>query len=415
MFQKSKRRICTIIMLVLVVMWVTTLNIIYLTTYRKVNQENQEMMQIYASAYDTHGLPKDQTSHVESGTPPKDPEEKENDNDLTHRYQVSTFFAVIFDRDGEVKEYLNQPTSDMTDDELQSWAKTLLSGSKKYGVNGNIVYYITMGTDYTMVTMMDNSVAGAAVDTLLKYMVIFGSIVLIILLIISTLLANWVVRPMEKGYEKQKIFVADAGHELKTPISTIDANLAILEREFGDNKWLGNIAYENSRMSIMVHQLLDLARIESVKAVPEEVDFGRIILSAALPFEAKAYENGCTLDYAIDDNLKLQGDKMQLEKLVSILIDNALEHCTGSVVRIISQRTRKGVKFTVSNQGAVIPESEREKIFERFYREDKSRSGEKGHYGLGLAIARAIVESHKGRIWVECENGWVSFCVYLYL
>lgn len=413
MFQKSKRRIRTIIMLVLVVMWVTTLNIIYLTTYRKVNQENQEMMQIYASAYDTHGLPKDQTSHVGSGIPPKDLEEKENDNDLTHRYQVSTFFAVIFDRDGEVKEYLNQPTSDMTDDELQSWAKTLLSGSKKYGVNGNIVYYITMGTDYTMVTMMDNSVAGAAVDTLLKYMVIFGSIVLIILLIISTLLANWVVRPMEEGYEKQKIFVADAGHELKTPISTIDANLAILEREFGDNKWLGNIAYENSRMSVMVHQLLDLARIESVKAVPEEVDFGHIILSAALPFEAKAYENGCTLEYVIDDNLKLQGDKMQLEKLVSILIDNALEHCTGSVVRIISQRTRKGVKFTVSNQGAVIPESEREKLFERFYREDKSRSGEKGHYGLGLAIARAIVESHKGRIWVECENGWVSFCVYL--
>lgn len=413
MFQKSKRRIRTIIMLVLVVMWVTTLNIIYLTTYRKVNQENQEMMQIYASAYDTHGLPKDQTSHVGSGIPPKDPEEKENDNNLTHRYQVSTFFAVIFDRDGEVKEYLNQPTSDMTDDELQSWAKTLLSGSKKYGVNGNIVYYITMGTDYTMVTMMDNSVAGAAVDTLLKYMVIFGSIVLIILLIISTLLANWVVRPMEEGYEKQKIFVADAGHELKTPISTIDANLAILEREFGDNKWLGNIAYENSRMSVMVHQLLDLARIESVKAVPEEVDFGHIILSAALPFEAKAYENGCTLEYVIDDNLKLQGDKMQLEKLVSILIDNALEHCTGSVVRIISQRTRKGVKFTVSNQGAVIPESDREKLFERFYREDKSRSGEKGYYGLGLAIARAIVESHKGRIWVECENGWVSFCVYL--
>ena len=412
-------------MLVLVAVWGLTLGIIYFTTYTKVNRENQEMMQIYADAYDSHGLPREELGasgreqhkeEREKGLPP-DTEAVQEDSGLTHRYEVSTFFAVIFDKEGNVKEYLNQSTSDMTDDELMERAHALLGGAANYGVTGNIVYYITSGDDYVMVTMMDNSVAGAAINTLLHYMLLFGGLSLLVLLILSAVLANWVVGPLAEGYEKQKIFISDAGHELKTPISTIGANLELLQREIGENKWLDNIAYENKRMSVMVHQLLELARIEHAPVSVENVDFSRTAMAAILPFEAKAFEEGITLEYEIEDGLRVMGDVENLEKLLSILIDNAISHSMDGAdkkaIHILAEKTKKEVHVTVANRGEEIPPEDRERIFERFYRTDPSRSGGQGHYGLGLAIAKSIVSAFGGKIWITCKDGWVMFHVWL--
>lgn len=412
-------------MLVLVAVWGLTLGIIYFTTYTKVNRENQEMLRIYADAYDSHGLPREELRDPQEKTEPDetgknlppDKESAQEDEELTHRYEVSTFFAVIFDKEGNVKEYLNQSTSEMTDSELQDWAHSLLDGMQDYGVKGNIVYYITAGDDYTMVTMMDNSVAGAAINTLLHYMLLFGGLSLLVLLILSAVLANWVVKPLAEGYEKQKIFISDAGHELKTPISAIGANLELLQREIGKNKWLDNITYENRRMSVMVHQLLELARIEHVPVSIENVDFSRTAMAAILPFEAKAFEEGITLDYEIEDGLHVMGDVQNLEKLLSILIDNAISHSMDGAdekaIHISAEKTKKEVHVTVANRGEEIPPEDRERIFERFYRTDPSRSGGQGHYGLGLAIAKSIVSAFGGKIWITCKDGWVMFHVLL--
>lgn len=164
---------------------------------------------------------------------------------------------------------------------------------------------------------------------------------------ISVVLSGWVVKPMEKGYEKQKEFISDAGHELKTPISTIAANLELLKRETGENRWLDNIAYENERMS------------------------------AILPFEAKAFEKGILLEYEIQEKLIAKGEKHQLEKLVSILVDNAISHGIAedgaNIVKIAANGEKGEVHFIVSNRGKPISREERERLFDRFYREDKAR------------------------------------------
>ena len=424
MFRQSKRRIRAVMMLVLFTMWGATLLIIYFTTYTKVNEENQEMLKIYADAYDTHGLPKDEqpdfsekSQFNEENSIPPEKETKTGEDELTHRYEVSTFFAVIFDKNGAVKEYKNQSASGMTDTELIVWAQTVLDNSVNYGVSGNIVYYITTGDDYIMVTMMDNSVAGAAINTLLRYMVLFGGLSMAVLMVLSVILSGWVVKPMEKGYEKQKEFISDAGHELKTPISTIAANLELLKRETGENRWLYNIAYENERMSAIVRELLDLARLENTQMQIEDVDFGRIAMSAILPFEAKAFEKGILLEYEIEEKLIAKGEKRQLEKLVSILVDNAISHGIAedgaNIVKIAANGEKGEVHFIVSNRGKPISREERERLFDRFYREDKARTDEQGHYGLGLAIAKAIVSGCGGKIWVECKEGFVSFHVLL--
>ncbi|MCR5690694.1 MAG: HAMP domain-containing histidine kinase, partial [Eubacterium sp.] len=333
MFKKTKRRVQIVIMSVFVLIWMITLLIIYFSTASKLQSENREMMQIYADAYDSHGLPLDNfpgstvsgpglslpssvsgSAMGDTGDFPQPPKgdgfisqrEKEDlQEDLGHRYRLSTFYAVIFDKEGQVKEYTNQQTSGLSDQELQDLSKQLLSSSSDYGSHENMVYLITYGNDYTMVTLMDISVLYAAIETLLGHMLIFGGIAIILILILSILLSNWVIGPIREAYEKQKVFISDAGHELKTPISTIDANLALLQRQEGQNQWLDNIKYENDRMSLMVHDLLDLARIEQAETLVQEVDFSHTALAAILPFEAIAFEEGHTLEYDIQDNLTL--------------------------------------------------------------------------------------------------------------
>jgi len=440
MFKKTKRRVQIVIMSVFVLIWMITLLIIYFSTAIKLQKENREMMQIYADAYATHGLPRDNfpgatvsgpgfslpssvsgSAMGDTGDFPQPPKgdgfisqrEKEDlQEDLGHRYRLSTFYAVIFDREGQVKEYTNQQTSGLSDQELQDLSKQLLSSSSDYGSHENMVYLITYGNDYTMVTLMDISVLYAAIETLLGHMLIFGGIAIILILILSILLSNWVIGPIREAYEKQKVFISDAGHELKTPISTIDANLALLQRQEGQNQWLDNIKYENDRMSLMVHDLLDLARIEQAETLVQEVDFSHTALAAILPFEAIAFEEGHTLEYDIQDNLTLLGDPAQLEKLISILTDNALSHCAPGGTVSIQIKSQKGkILISVTNPGEEIPPALRDKIFDRFYRADQARAGDQNHYGLGLSIAKGIVENHRGKIWVECQEGQTTFSV----
>ena len=182
----------------------------------------------------------------------------------------------------------------------------------------------------------------------------------------------------------------------------------------GENRWLTNIQYENGRMSLLVQQLLELARAESGTVPQETVDLSRIVLAGVLPFEGTAFEQGLALEYDIAPDITLTGNAAQLGELVSVLVDNALQHTVPrGTVRITLGTARGNAVLTAANQGEEIPEEEREKIFDRFYRTDAARSGESGHYGLGLAIARAVVQAHRGEISVTCRNGMTEFQVTL--
>lgn len=221
-----------------------------------------------------------------------------------------------------------------------------------------------------------------------------------------------IVAPLEESYIRQKQFISDAGHELKTPVAVVNANLELLSREIGENQWLSNIQYENERMSALILQLLELARTENVVPQMEKIDFSCLVFGETLPFESVAYERGISLNSDIADDIKLQGNSVQLRQLVSILIDNALRHSgRGSEVCVILKKERNHVLLSVVNEGEEIPPEQRKHLFERFYRTDASRAGEERHYGLGLAIAKAITLAHKGTIDVRCRDGKIEFIV----
>lgn len=406
MKSKSRLRLIVIIMMFLVAIMFATLAIIYGTTKIQTTKESKEMLQIFADSYDINGFPD------ASQLAPLNLDEAPIATPSTsfHNFQVSTFYAVAFDLDGNPIDILNDAPSGFSDEELTAYAKNLLASGQTYGEGQTVTYLITQGDDYILVTMMDTVLMDLTISYLIKNMVVFGLVSIVILSILAFILSGWVMKPIETAYEKQKQFISDAGHELKTPISTISANAELLSRDMQSNPWLENIKYENERMSTIVHQLLDLARLENIKPVMSEVNLSELALANIMPFEATAYERGLELNYEIDDNIMKTCDSSNIEKLVSILTDNAISHCTsgGSILISLSEDNGK-VLLTASNTGEEIPVNEREMIFERFYKSDQSRSENHGHYGLGLSIAKAIVKEHGGKIWVDCNAGNVIF------
>lgn len=224
--------------------------------------------------------------------------------------------------------------------------------------------------------------------------------------------AGRIVAPLEESYRKQRQFISDAGHELKTPVSVIGANAELLSRELGENRWLQNIQWENQRMGLLVGQLLELSRTENIRIRIEHVDLSRLVAGETLAFESVAFEKGLTLQSSITSGIAAEGNSAQLRQLTAIVLDNAIRYSSGQV-RVTLTRDRGTAELSVINSGEPIPVEHRERIFERFYRVDPARGGEEKHYGLGLAIAKAIVNNHHGQIGVSCGDGLVEFRIRL--
>ena len=413
MFKKSRRKIVAAIMSILVLLWVGTLGVIYTSSYFEMSKQNQEMLQAHAEMY---VLPQGFDGMMPPGRPMPEgnPNFNPSFNPESPMFQLSTFYTVAISYNGEILEIKNEPPTVHSDDYLKELAKNIVEGNERYGTDDNLAFYKTDKGGYTLVTFMDNTVVNESALTLFRYTLIFGGVALVLFFFLSVFLARKIVNPLEENYQKQKQFISDAGHELKTPVSVVSANAELLSREIGDNGWLQNIQYENERMGMLVGQLLDLARTENVAPQMEQVDFSRLVAGESLPFESVAFEKGLTLNTNITSNIGVIGNSTQLKQIVSILLDNAIRHSKGrGEVWLTLTKEHGFAKLSVINKGDEIPAEQREQIFERFYRVDTARNGEDKHYGLGLAIAKAITTTHKGNIAVHCFDGFVEFRVQI--
>ena len=413
MFKKSRRKIVAAIMSILVLLWVGTLGVIYASSYFEMSKQNQEMLQAHAEMYN---LPNSFGEMMPPNRPAPggNPNFKPGLNPESPKFQLTTFYTVAVSYDGKVLEIKNETPTVHTDTDLERLAKRIIKGEKNNGTESNLAFYKVDKGGYILVTFMDNTVINESAMTLLRYTLIFGGVAMVAFFFLSVYLARKIVNPLEESYQKQKQFISDAGHELKTPVSVVNANAELLSRELGDNQWLQNIQYENERMGMLVGQLLDLARTENVTPQMEHINFSRLVAGEALPFESVAFEKGLTLNSNITNDIGVIGNSTQLKQIVSILLDNAIRHSKGQgEVRLTLTKEHGFAKLSVINKGDEIPEEQREQIFERFYRVDTARNGEDKHYGLGLAIAKVIATSHKGHIEVLCYHGFVEFKVQI--
>ena len=252
-------------------------------------------------------------------------------------------------------------------------------------------------------------------------------VALVALFGITWWLSGWALRPVERAWEQQRRFVADASHELKTPLAVILANLQILQADesLSDDarSWVESSTDEAHRMQALVGDLLQLARADETAAGvaqgamrQEDIDLSEMVESAALEFDAIAFERGCALEAHVSEGSHVTGDPEWLDRMVRILIDNACKYASeGSTVAVTLTHTGAHATLSVHNEGTPIAEEDLPHVFERFYRSDKARSREdKGGFGLGLAIAKGIVDAHGGKIAVvSSEEAGTTFTVTL--
>lgn len=261
-----------------------------------------------------------------------------------------------------------------------------------------------------------NEKANSQVKKIMIFSTTMTLMSLIIIYLVSKKISEVIVKPINETLEKQKQFISDASHELKTPLAVIEANADVLENEIGNNKWLTYIQSETESMDKLINELLLLAKIENVDSVKyyEKINLSEYIETITSMFESMAYEKQVKIITKIQNDIILKCNKQDIEHIVSTLLDNAIKHSLNEKeVEVELLQEKNNVIINVRNCGEPIPKDQQDKIFERFYRVDKARNRDEKRYGLGLAIAKSTVRKYNGKIDVECKEGITCFKVNL--
>lgn len=241
---------------------------------------------------------------------------------------------------------------------------------------------------------------------------------LFLVFVLSVVISGWIVVPLEKNIAAEKEFISNASHELKTPIAIISACVELLAGDMKENVQLEHIRHEVSKMNELVGQMLMITRLDTdtVEVEYEEFDLSDALMDIVLPFESIAFEKDIVFDIEdIKENIMMYGNRDQLQRAVSVLIDNAFEYVEipGTIEVSAEVRNKKEIFIAVADTGKQIAEDKKKRLFDRFYRDDEARQNSGNHFGLGLSIAHKIIKKHGGDIDITYNNGKNIFIVKL--
>ena len=338
-----------------------------------------------------------------------EPKDRDLDNMMIMDYEVYTIKL----NSNEIDRIINH--SSTSDSDIESIAKKIINKSKKIYIGNlyNNKYSYNYSTD-TIVIINTKKINKKLLLTLIEsIMILLGTE--IIIYYVSKRLTKRITKPAQEAFDKQKDFIADASHELKTPLAVIMASSDELKSDKKNSKYIENIKYESERMNQLIKNLLDLSKLENKLLIDNYKDenISKIIEKICLTFEAVAYEQNIKIETNIEENVIFKCNKEEIEKLIGIILDNAIKHSYKDSTVLIKLEKNKNINIEIINSGDPITPGDEEKIFERFYRADKSRNRDTNRYGLGLAIARKIVTNHNGIIKASSKDGKTIFTINL--
>ena len=318
---------------------------------------------------------------------------------------VTIGFALQVDENDEMHIVNINDTMQLSDDEIKEYGYKALNKGKDNGWIGSYRYNINQINSGTIITFVDGS---ANLKITRNFLVLTFLLILMFGIVISLLLKVFfekIFSTVEEGYNKQKRFITDANHELKTPLTIITTNLEILQMEDGENEWVKDTLNECGRMKKLINQLSRLTRMDEEAGTLNftEYDLSEILKSAISEFDVLARKKNLTIESNIVSGIVHKGDEEEIRQLISILLDNVIKYCDDDGnVSVFLEKSRK-VVLLVENTYSNVNSVQLDKLFDRFYREDKARTYNGGS-GIGLSIAKEIVEKHKGEVLAYKKN-----------
>jgi signal transduction histidine kinase len=418
MFNRLRNRFLVLNLVIISFMMLVAFAAIYTITYRNVQNDIQMELHRVSEFYrkPDGNLGKPPMSENRPSQPNSDAISPPMERSISFALQTDAQWNLTdvnsrFDMDAEFYELArskaaaNPKSNGICTIEGHRWAYTVQQNASGYSI-----VYLDVTAQQTIVTNLVYTFAAV------------GLVMLVVIYFTSRYFANRSIAPVKEAFNKQKRFIADASHELKTPLAVINTNADVLLSNSEDTirdqaKWLHHIKSETERMKTLTNDLLYLTEMDDARArmIYTPFNVSEAVESVILTMEAVIFEKNIRLEYEIEPGLNLHGNSEQIKQVVMILLDNAIKytHPQGLITLALKKRHHETV-LSVTNTGEGIPSEHLGKIFDRFYRADPSRSRKHGGYGLGLAIAKSIIEQHKGRVYAKSTvNESTTFYVHL--
>ena len=321
----------------------------------------------------------------------------------------SRFFSVLLNDDGTVQMTDVRRIASVTEETAEEYAQQVFSGEKDQGFIGDYLYLRVKDEDGVRITFLDCGRKLESARRFLLISLIASAVGYVLFFFVIFFYSKRITKPVAESYEKQKQFITDAGHEIKTPLAIIKADADVLEMDYEDNEWVKDIQHQTERLTSLTNDLVSLARMEEGKSA---VTFSEFPLSETVEEECSAYlmlaqSGGKQILSEIQPALFLNGDEKAIRRLVNIFLDNAMKYSPeNSEIKVSLKKTGKQIRFSVLNQTKEpVNRDNLDRMFDRFYRMDASRNSETGGHGIGLSMAKAITEAHGGKISASSEDG----------
>lgn len=384
----------------LLILLLGTINI--LNIYYVGNQVDKKLEMISESEGNPDNLPRNP-----SNIPPREPFGQKNEYDT---FMASNFFVVRFDRNGDIVYMDISRISSISEQEAKELAEKVYTKNDLSGKTDSFEYMVRdsrMGIG-KVVVFLDISGDIYSYIRVLFLSAVIGIACWLFMLLFVILLSKRAIRPIAENIERQKQFVTNAGHEIKTPLAIIQSNTEAMELYNGENKWSKNIKEQTVRLNEMMKNLLTLARMDenSANLILSDCLLSRLLVDYTECFRETLELRGITLQTSIQPMISLRANKEHITQLISVLMDNAVKYTNDNGNVFVSlEGNNKRIKLQFKNTCQQLPPAPPDKLFERFYRADEARTQKNGGYGIGLSVAQSITETYKGRISAEYENG----------
>ena len=327
----------------------------------------------------------------------------------------SRYFSVLFSPSSQILLVETDRITAVSAEQAVAYGVEVLQTGDERGFLDSFRYIKTDEGTTTRITFLDCGRRLDAFHNFLTISILMAAVGFVIVFLVIAFFAGKFIHPIAESHEKQKRFITDAGHEIKTPLTIINANVDLLEMEIGKNECLQDIQQQIKRLTTLTNDLVYLARMEEAEHSLPMIEFpvSEVVEETAAPFKTLAQVQEKTFQCEVQPLLSMRGNDKAISQLVSVLMDNALKYApAGGSVSLHFARKNKALLLTVSNttENAVPPEA-LSRVFDRFYRTDPSRNSETGGHGIGLSLAKAIVTSHGGKISAETLDGGKTFCI----